>query len=365
MIPNIIHFVFGLKEQKEEFLFCYYISILSSKLVNNPEKIYFHYHFEPFGFFWEKTKKIVELHKVDIPEKIGNIDIIYTEHRADTVRINMLKEYGGIYMDIDTISIRPYKFLLTKNFSMCRQKSPKNTLCNAVIFANKNSIFLDKWIDNYAKNFNNKGWGESSLNLPYNLSKIYKNEIYITDSDFFCEPSWDNIENIFYNNIEKIPENLITLHLWNNKSKKYISIIQSFRWIIDNPHTLYSKIILYLVKEYNIHTYDYSFNYLKKYNDITQNKVFYNNPVKHFQLYGYNEKRIFYSNKYIENIIENEKDINSKKKKSNILLKLKNIFEKKIYNKESISEKIYESIGKNDCITRYVKYDLSVLELFV
>ena len=46
MIPNIIHFVFGLKEQKEEFLFCYYISILSSKLVNNPEKIYFHYHFE-------------------------------------------------------------------------------------------------------------------------------------------------------------------------------------------------------------------------------------------------------------------------------------------------------------------------------
>ena len=45
MIPNIIHFVFGLKEQKEEFLFCYYISILSSKLVNNPEKIYFHYHF--------------------------------------------------------------------------------------------------------------------------------------------------------------------------------------------------------------------------------------------------------------------------------------------------------------------------------
>ena len=54
-----------------------------------------------------------------------------------------------------------------------------------------------------------------------------------------------------------------------------------------------------------------------------------------------------------------------KKKKSNILLKLKNIFEKKIYNKESISEKIYESIGKNDCITRYVKYDLSVLELCV
>ena len=46
-IPNIIHFVFGLKPQNEEFMFTYYLSILSAYVVNKPEKIYFYYHYEP------------------------------------------------------------------------------------------------------------------------------------------------------------------------------------------------------------------------------------------------------------------------------------------------------------------------------
>ena len=49
MINNIIHFVFGLKEQTEDFLFSYYLAILSAIVVNNPDKVYFYYHYEPKG----------------------------------------------------------------------------------------------------------------------------------------------------------------------------------------------------------------------------------------------------------------------------------------------------------------------------
>ena len=55
-IPNIIHFVFGLKPQNEEFMFAYYLSILSSYIVNKPEKIYFYYHYEPYGKWWDRLK---------------------------------------------------------------------------------------------------------------------------------------------------------------------------------------------------------------------------------------------------------------------------------------------------------------------
>ena len=41
MIPKIVHYVFGLKQQTEEFLLIYCLSILSVKAVINPEKIYF------------------------------------------------------------------------------------------------------------------------------------------------------------------------------------------------------------------------------------------------------------------------------------------------------------------------------------
>ena len=56
-IPNICHFVFGFKEQTEEFLFCFYIAIYSAYIINNPDKIFFYYHNEPFGKWWKETKK--------------------------------------------------------------------------------------------------------------------------------------------------------------------------------------------------------------------------------------------------------------------------------------------------------------------
>lgn len=114
MIPNICHFVFGFKEQKEEFLFCYYLAVYSAYIVNKPEKIIFYYHHEPHGDWWEKLKNIpvVELIKIPIPTHIGEKEIKKTAHKADWVRMNVLYEFGGIYLDIDTICVKPWKDLL-------------------------------------------------------------------------------------------------------------------------------------------------------------------------------------------------------------------------------------------------------------
>ena len=54
-IPNIVHFIFGLKPQNEEFCFVYYLSVLSAYIVNKPETIYFYYHYESI---WKMVGKI-------------------------------------------------------------------------------------------------------------------------------------------------------------------------------------------------------------------------------------------------------------------------------------------------------------------
>ena len=46
LIPNIMHFVFGLKKQEEDFLFCYFLAIYSASKYNNPDKIYFYMFFQ-------------------------------------------------------------------------------------------------------------------------------------------------------------------------------------------------------------------------------------------------------------------------------------------------------------------------------
>ena len=92
-IPNIIHFIFGLKPQNEEFLFIYYLSILSSYIVNKPSKIYFYYHYEPYGLWWDRLKEkipIITFEKVELPTHIGNKELKHFAHKAEWIRMNKL-----------------------------------------------------------------------------------------------------------------------------------------------------------------------------------------------------------------------------------------------------------------------------------
>jgi hypothetical protein len=76
-IPNIIHFCFGLREQTEPFLLVYYLAVMSAKIVNNPDKIYMYYHYEPFGPLWELLKPHIILEKVELPTMIRDKPIIF------------------------------------------------------------------------------------------------------------------------------------------------------------------------------------------------------------------------------------------------------------------------------------------------
>ena len=115
-IPNIIHFIYGLKEQLDEFELYRYIAIKSAYEVNRPDKIYFYYYYEPHGYWWDKIKPLLTLEKINIPTEIYNQKLYHYAHQTDIVRLEKLIERGGIYLDIDTICINSFKKLLKHDF---------------------------------------------------------------------------------------------------------------------------------------------------------------------------------------------------------------------------------------------------------
>ena len=116
-IPNIIHYVYGLKKQTSQFPFVYYISILSNIIINKPNKIYFHYQYLPYGKWWDNIKKYLSLNYINCTELYWkDKKIVKYAHKADKIRMDILYKYGGIYMDIDTISYKSYKHLLNNEF---------------------------------------------------------------------------------------------------------------------------------------------------------------------------------------------------------------------------------------------------------
>ena len=245
MIPNIVHFNYGLMEQEKDFLFVYYIAVLSCKLINNPEKIYFHYHYEPKGCWWEKTKELVDIIKIDIPLLIGTKQLKKVAHKSDIARMQILKKYGGIYLDIDTICIRSYKDLLCNKFFIANEvteSGKKMGLCNAIMGTEPDGSFITEWWDNYEEHFVTDGWQEASTHLPYHLSKNNTNLTILKPSNFLL-PSWESIDQIFEKSNE-LNDDLIVLHYWNQHSLKYLKQIKGFDWVIDNTHTLYGKALL-------------------------------------------------------------------------------------------------------------------------
>ena len=158
MIPNICHFVFGLKKQTEEFLFCYYISVLSASLINKPDKIYFYYHYEPYGRWWDKVKKIDNIYfeVIEVPTHIGKKPIKKVPHKADWVRMNKLFERGGIYLDIDTICVKPWKHLLNNTVVLGKEREKNGNerdICNAIMFTEEKSKFFEIWLEKYEAAF--------------------------------------------------------------------------------------------------------------------------------------------------------------------------------------------------------------------
>ena len=246
-IMNICHFVFGLKKQTEEFLFSYYIAVYSAYLINNPDVIYFYYHYEPYGIWWEKMKLIssVKLEKISIPTHIGEKKIIKTAHKADWVRMNILYEKGGIYLDIDTICVRPWKHLLDNQVVLGIELP--NYICNAIMFTKPKTEFFKIWLLNYEKAFNPDGWDEASILLPRALSHNFSHLITLKEADTFFLPNWYETEKIFVNKNE-IPSNIISLHLWESNSMKYLKHITDWSWANQNSHTMYGKMLLNLQK---------------------------------------------------------------------------------------------------------------------
>jgi glycosyltransferase involved in cell wall biosynthesis len=272
-IPNIIHYIYGLKEpneKEEDFNFVYFISIYSNYVINKPKAIFFHYQYEPIGFWWNQAKKYLTLNYINTTNLYwGNKKIIKYAHKADKIRLEILYKYGGIYMDIDTINVQSYSHLLKNDLVMGIQEFQNNLalLCNALIFAKKESVFIKKWMESYEEHFVPEGWCEASVHLPYKIYLVYKdlydfsNILFLPETSFY-KPSYKNVDEIFEKNIysnnnidenKQMSKDLITLHYWNTFSEKYYHLINDFRY---SSNTYYGYLLnniklLHTQKYYN------------------------------------------------------------------------------------------------------------------
>lgn len=231
-IPNLYHFVFGLKPQLQPFHLLHYLCLESCRQVNKPDKIYFHYFQEPWGKYWRRIKPYLTLVHV---EKDNFVDAFkYRDsymgkfryaHHSDFIRLRQLKRYGGVYADIDTLFIQPYpnrlfhhSFVLGREGDIRDEVSGQSraSLCNAVIMSEPDSAFGNLWLERKQAAFNGT-WSNHSTLLPQELSEAHPEWISVEPSRSFYRYMWtpEHFRALFEEH-EDDWENTYSLHLWSH-----------------------------------------------------------------------------------------------------------------------------------------------------
>ncbi|ACB93746.1 glycosyltransferase [Beijerinckia indica] len=229
-LPKLIHFVFGMQPDlgDKPFGFVHYMAIKSAHDLHPECRLIFWYAYEPCSAYWDAVKDLVEPAHIYAPEMIFGRPIRHYAHKADVVRMAVLCRYGGIYLDLDTICVRPLtplfrgKPVMGQELAGSHADRPIQGLCNAVMIAPPNSLFFKTWWEAY-RSFDDSEWNRHSVLLPYVIAQTMPDDITILPPSAFFEPTWDEagLKTLFHAD-QRFPD-AYCHHLWESRSWTDIS----------------------------------------------------------------------------------------------------------------------------------------------
>jgi|GEM_PF-758276 FkbM family methyltransferase len=230
MIPKRFHFVFGLARQTEPFHLVHYLCLASCLATQKPDAIYFYYHYEPYGAYWERIRE--QLVCVKIPRVEFVAQYRYPDrrvarykyaHASDFVRLEKLLAHGGVYADLDTLFVNPLpRALYEQSFVLGREneifdprtRTPRPSLCNAFIMAERDAPFGRLWLEQMPAAFDGT-WSKHSTLLPNELAQQHPDLIHIEPARTFYKHMWtrEGIHTLL-EGLDTDNADVVSFHLW-------------------------------------------------------------------------------------------------------------------------------------------------------
>lgn len=275
-IPNIIHFIW-IKGDRE-FSIIQYLTICAVYEVQKPDKIYIYNDVEPdigtlvptsgTNIWWNLVKQIdnVEMVNVTPPRYINGRMIPWAQHVADLMRICILYERGGIYIDADLLLLKSVNDLIVEDkVTLSREIGMNHKIWNGFIAAPPKCNFFKRWIREYELKYGDPEigcwWAGASVETPMILYKIDSSEVNLIDSQYLlpfgiyenklyesmttsnnCINNCTNKCNVevvkFY---EDIVKNSYGLHLWQTESQKRGVLPKNEHYFTENKFTPFTK----------------------------------------------------------------------------------------------------------------------------
>jgi len=146
----------------------------------------------PTGAWWQFARQSVA-HLLPVPyhrpSSVYNRTLLVPEHQSDVVRLAVLEEFGGLYVDLDVIVVRPVDSLLSYDVIMGAE-TPMMLGSGFILVSRANATFIRLWRQAYADDFDDSDWNRHSVYVPMELAKRHPQHVHV---EWFTinRPNWN------------------------------------------------------------------------------------------------------------------------------------------------------------------------------
>lgn len=214
----LLHFVLV----GDYFYYTYYLAALTAKKKLNVQNVIL-WTTEDIkdNHYLDLTREIIDVRHIDDPKELhpdGYDGKGLGATIADYLRLDKLYEYGGIYLDLDTLTIRDFSFLLDGYEAVISAYYPEGCFTNGVLMCAPKSKFMRvtkercKSILHETKHAYE--WSAAGTRVIDDVYGCYnKEKIRVCPLGQFIWFKWDNVR-VFEENDMQIPETAFVLHYY-------------------------------------------------------------------------------------------------------------------------------------------------------
>lgn len=225
MVPEQFHFIHGLK-RGDKFTLSDRIAVESAHRHNPNWRVRFWSPEMPSGEQWAKLVSRVPVQWGYVPDnhEFNGHHVQHHQHRADLLRHTLLYTMGGMYLDLDTITLHPipgHWRLYDSVIGVETHCGQVNGLCNAVMLSKQYSQFQWQWLTLW-QNFTGDDWNEFSVRAPWMLSKVFPRLVLPVERQMLGLEYADCLK--YFETTEPV-NNVVVAHLWRTGSARHLDAL--------------------------------------------------------------------------------------------------------------------------------------------
>ena len=234
-IPRKLHFIWFAKGRA--FNLVHMLGIKTAHHHNPDYEIFLYSDGEPPADnpFYAAIKDLITLEKIIPIQNLNGKHVQAFQHKADYLRLQKLYEKGGIYLDLDILTLKSFDEFLKYPMAMGFERTTKMNFCNAVIMTKPQNVFIKEWLNIYRVS-----WGESfipwwlghSTYIPFKLSHKYSNQIRVEPNTSFFPFLWYDHSMLQDTDTGKTFLNSYTMQFWETELEKTNLIPKDFNYFI-------------------------------------------------------------------------------------------------------------------------------------